>query len=399
MTSAKQINRIIEEESEVHFERLSTLRVIWTSLLARQHVFLLGPPGTDKTRMLDSVCQSIDGAEFFEILANNQLGLEDFFGPIDMVRFSKDNIWEASIDGYLPTAHVALIDEVFKANGAILNPLLDVLVRFRYKHGARPIQLPLLMAAMAANEMPQDDSLGAFWDRRGPALLLDYIREESNVDKLLRLASGDLPQLDPTSRTTIPLADVQHAVLHEVPAIILPAEMREAVRNLKNSCEHPADGPKIIVSDRRWFQAVRLLQASAYLEGREQVDDDDLDILQHFLWETPEMIPAVRKRVLQLSSPQVAEARELAELLDEWSTTVTSLKDQSGTAKGQAGAEINGKMTKTLARLNQLKADAAAANRSVTGIDEVIAQAHSVRDSVYLELLNVPEEVLKKMNA
>jgi MoxR-like ATPase len=48
------------------------------------------------------------------------------------------------IDGYLPTAEVAFIDEIFKANSAILNALLTLLNERLFDNGNKRFPVPLL---------------------------------------------------------------------------------------------------------------------------------------------------------------------------------------------------------------------------------------------------------------
>lgn len=393
---AQDINKIIDEGTDLHFERASVIRLLWISLLARKHPFLLGPPGTNKTRLIDWVCNSIDGAAFWEVLCNNQLGLEDFFGPIDMVAYDKQGVWHRATAGYMPEADVVMLDEVFKANGSVLNPLLDFLVRFQVKVNSKPMQVPTLMVAMASNELPQGQELGAFWDRRGPAVVLDYIQEQGNFEKLLRLAGGDI--VPPANPTKVDLAAVQQAVMVDVPAVKMGQGMYDALNNLKDACEHPTDNlPAIRISDRRWFQAVSLIKASAFLSGRDYCDDDDLQVLRHFIWETPELIGTADKRVLSLASPQTAKAMEIAEMVDEFTGKVASVKGQSAAAKAELGAEINGKIKKMFAEIGTLKQDAHAAGRSTAKIEEVEGAVSHLRKTVLIECLNVPREAAERL--
>ena len=48
------------------------------------------------------------------------------------------------IDGYLPTSEVAFIDEIFKANSAILNALLTLLNERLFDNGNQRLRVPLL---------------------------------------------------------------------------------------------------------------------------------------------------------------------------------------------------------------------------------------------------------------
>lgn len=48
------------------------------------------------------------------------------------------------LDGYLPTAEVAFIDEIFKANSAILNALLTLLNERLFDNGNERLPVPLL---------------------------------------------------------------------------------------------------------------------------------------------------------------------------------------------------------------------------------------------------------------
>ena len=48
------------------------------------------------------------------------------------------------IEGYLPTTEVAFIDEIFKANSAILNALLTLLNERLFDNGNQRLRVPLL---------------------------------------------------------------------------------------------------------------------------------------------------------------------------------------------------------------------------------------------------------------
>lgn len=68
-------------------------------------------------------------------------------------------------EGYLPKASVAFIDEIFKANSAILNTLLTILNERLYDNGSTRETVPLLCLVGASNELPESEELDALYDR------------------------------------------------------------------------------------------------------------------------------------------------------------------------------------------------------------------------------------------
>ena len=71
------------------------------------------------------------------------LVLQELFGPLSM-RALEDDKYVRQTDGYLPKANVAFVDEIFKANSAILNTLLTVLNERLFDNGTSREQVPLL---------------------------------------------------------------------------------------------------------------------------------------------------------------------------------------------------------------------------------------------------------------
>ena len=69
--------------------------------------------------------------------------LQELFGPLSMRGLENDE-YVRQIEGYLPTAEVAFIDEIFKANSAILNALLTLLNERLFDNGNQRFSVPLL---------------------------------------------------------------------------------------------------------------------------------------------------------------------------------------------------------------------------------------------------------------
>jgi MoxR-like ATPase len=63
-------------------------------------------------------------------------------------------------------------------------------------------------------------------------------------------------------------------------------------------------------SNRRWFDSVRVLRASAALEGRPETELQDLESLSSILWHQPEERVTVRQAILNITDPGLAKVLE-----------------------------------------------------------------------------------------
>ena len=78
-----------------------------------------------------------------QIKSGDSLCLQELFGPLSMKALEED-MYVRQIEGYLPYAKVAFIDEIFKANSAILNTLLTILNERLFDNGSARIRVPLI---------------------------------------------------------------------------------------------------------------------------------------------------------------------------------------------------------------------------------------------------------------
>jgi MoxR-like ATPase len=382
--TAELLRAITAELADTYWERSAVVRALVTAILAGQHSLLLGPPGTAKSGLARDLTSRIDGARYWEILLSKFTDPKRMFGPVDVGALVQGRYTQV-FDGRATQCEIAFIDEIFKCSAGALNETLAFLNERLYhpENGGPPIACPLIAAVTASNELPSGAETAAVYDRLPVRLEVGYLADPSSFAALVR--SAVTPSATAV-RTTVPLNALEHAVTAEVPAVAVPDGMVDVVCQLRAALRRA----ELTVSDRRWKQSVRLLQASAYLDGRDTVNENDLAVLTAVLWDSTTERPAVEREVLQLVNPGAGEALDLADAIDELEAQLDAKAGQSRESLSQwAIKEANGKLARAGKRLEEMRADAAAAGRSVTMLDQVIGRRRSVHARVMVEALGV----------
>jgi hypothetical protein len=236
-------------------------------------------------------------------------------------------------DGYLPTADVVFLDEIWKAGPAIQNSLLTALNEKIFRNGREDVPLPLKAVIAASNELPaQGEGLEALWDRFLVRYIVDPLREKENFLSLLTgktavscTVPGELPFT----------SEEMKAMLEERDGIVIPGEILEFLYALRKRYaskadlhpEEDEDEESIpYVSDRRWKKIAGLLRTSALLNGREAVDWSDCLLLEHLLWDNDAQLARVREDI----------ARELMVQLLKGTVSVDENRWKKAPAAGSA---------------------------------------------------------------
>jgi MoxR-like ATPase len=250
------------------------------------------------------LCRRLAGRRYFEWLLTKFTTPEELFGPVSLEALERGR-YERITSGKLPEAEVVFLDEVFKANSAILNALLTVLNERRFYQGTQVLPVPLEVLLAASNELPDEDELAALYDRFLLRFTVGYIEQDARFAELLRRDTKEAEAAGP------PAASLSPAELLELQQAATEVRLPDGVVQELVAVRKKLGEEGVVASDRRYRQAVQVLKAAALLAGRDRVAISDLRWLEHMLWSDPEEKIAVRRVLSEIATGLEEEARKL----------------------------------------------------------------------------------------
>lgn len=375
MDTRKKFVALEDEMNKKYINRREEIRGLMVALMARGNMVILGRAGTAKTDMVQTLARAIE-SDCFETILTRTSSPEELFGAYDIKELEQGN-YVRNIKNTLATAQFGFIDEVFKCNSAVLNGLLGVMAQRTYRNGnAMPAPIPLQLLVGASNELPEggtDGELSALWDRFELRYVVDYIHDTKSFLKLLYINGSQEP------KTKIKMDEVIKAQ-KEIKAIPFTSIEQILVGIWKRMSEEG-----LSISDRKWRNSLRYLQANAWLENRNTIEEDDVEILKHILWQNPEQIKQVRKIISEFANPEIAKAQELADSateimaeLGQFTDDEKANREQFKTTKAQQTIEVHSKLTRARKALNNMKNQMQAKGKNTKGIEENITKVNGM---------------------
>lgn len=316
----QKIQTLLADMNTGLIDREHAIKAALLSLFAAENLVLIGPPGTAKSMVARRVAQHIqtgdhavalqdnshpspgnhhqtdtdphDASRYFEYLLTKFSTPEEIFGPLSISELKADR-FRRNTAGYLPTAQVAFLDEIFKASSSILNALLTILNERIFHNGNQPQRVPLRSLIAASNELPTgQEELGALYDRFLMRMFVGPVRDDQ------RHRLFDTPSEAHQATAPITERDLQ-AVDAAAQQVTIPQTVREAIRGIWAAHQDAfKEDRRETLSDRRLVKLLKLLRVSAATNHRTEVDLSDVMLLQHCLWNHPDNLEKVRDIVV-----------------------------------------------------------------------------------------------------
>lgn len=311
MSLSRELKLIANTLEEYFLGKQEVVRLLIISAIAGEHMVIVGPPGTAKSAMIRLFSRLIQ-AQYFEYLLTRFTEPNELFGPVDIAAF-REGSYQRRVDGMLPTAEIVFLDEVFKSNSAILNSLLMLLNERTFNNGSQTVHVPLISVYGASNEVPNDESLTAIFDR----FLLRV--QSNNLDSyhfnelLLRGLKNEQLRIKGIEKSIQPvLRSDQLHLLHK--GFDKQMAFTDSFLTQYKGMVFQIRSEGISLSDRRAVKMLKLFAASAYVDGRPTADGSDFFVLKH-VWNSldqAEILEEIVGPVLEAHYREHPEARRFS---------------------------------------------------------------------------------------
>jgi len=307
-SARSRFNRLLDLLSTIAVEKEQEVLCLAVALIARENLLILGKPGAAKTMLSKLFCKAVTDADWFYYLLSKTTEPNEIFGPVNPAKF-RDGEFVRITKGMAPEAHILFLDEIFKGNSSINNAMLTLINEHQFQNGTDGmVDTPTELVVGCSNELPEDEkALAAFYDRFPIRKWSGYIKSDDNFKRFLMSERAGFSKIK-TAGCTITL-DELHTLQANADSVDVPEEIIDVLISIKKALYNDPN-LRLEVSDRKWEKILYILQAHAFVHGRNEVTEDDLLFLPHCLWNKPEQLAAISKVVGEIANPLAALCQE-----------------------------------------------------------------------------------------
>lgn len=303
----RRFRHAMEEMQRVFIQRDEAIRLAFAAMLIGHNAFYLSAPGEAKTAICTLIGRFVKGWRTFVVELFPGTPPDYVFGPPDIRHLDETGFIRYNTEGMLPKAHFAFVDEIFHGGNpmvvqglaSILNPDQRIFTNAGEEQGCDTFTV--LAAANPPLPNFEEEELAGLkkiWDRFLFRHVPPAIEKKKDFMDLLEV---ELPKKLSYEITLEDLEGLQSVVQK----VLMPDELREFRWDLKKALRDAG----IWISPRRWVWTRDALRASALLDWRSRVIDEDMLILRHVLWNDPVERKLVAGLIVKVVFPCLFEAK------------------------------------------------------------------------------------------
>jgi MoxR-like ATPase len=332
-------------------EREEVIDGLLASVITKQNTFLFGLPGTGKSELVRAVSGGFEGSKYFGYLLSPTTDPSELFGPVAISKLLKDE-YTRDVEGYLPSANIAFLDELFRGSSAVLNSLLTILNERTFNNGKEIMHTPIQSIVAATNSFPQEESLQAFCDRFLFRPTVEPLRKPTSRRLLDLWALG-------LKKRPVVKSGLTYKHLEELQESVNEIKITDEFLDKFSQVFDLLASRGITISDRRRVQILKFIKGWAIVQGDDTVYADHLHkSLVHIIYQNVDDISVI-KEVLQQAVPTAERMltdikRALSGLINEFNS-------------------INAQDCKAISDLNKLVSKLRKAHNDVLVLDQKLS--------------------------
>lgn len=379
----------LRKEARLHLvEREEEIDIAIMALFSKSHAFFYGEPGIAKSLLIDTLYKMISGLDdndYFNLLMMKSTTREDVMGPLSLTLLDQDRYYFMP-DGYLPVAKFAFLDEAWKANAAILNALLWITNERKYRNDGKVTTVPLHSMFIASNEVPNDDSLRAIYDRFPLRKIVNPIMEPGAFIRMMKME-------DETPNQVISWDEVELGT-EQASQVVIPDHVYDALMELKLELKEA----EVFPSDRRFKTCNKMIRVSAWMKGQTEADVEDLQCLRFVLWNDVPEFERVERLCLARSNPIDIEIMDvgsgLTGLSAEAERAIADTADKQ--VRLAKGSELYAKVNEARDELVAINERLEKAGKTSAKMEPVSGQLFTLSNRILTKLFGTNVDELKQ---
>lgn len=371
----------IRKELNANFkERGDLVDGLLLAIVAGEHLFALGLPGTTKSALMGNFAEALErkDAPYFQRTLHKQMPEQEIFNNYSFKSIENDEFLKVT-KGRIYTAFLMFLDEIWKCNGSTLNAMLRALNERQFENGDDIIDLPLHTCMSASNEMPQGRELGALFDRFVLRFFVSPIIDDDEFKKML------LDNIKPLTKVT------KTQILSwgkEAASLTIPDNVITEIVKIRRAIQEQG----IYVSDRTYKKLIKMVRCQAYLDGADEVRVCDLQILRHMAWNDPENRGAISKLVLEHTHPGLERVVQVEDSLRQLAAKLQEIKDDKDLnddeklqEQRKVGPEYMAKAGDAIAKLEKMQKEYG----GMAVINDAMSRAKSLQRYVVYDIMKM----------
>ena len=196
------------------------VKALMLATVSGEHIVVIGSPGTAKSYTVRLFAKLVN-ASFYQYLLTKFTSFDEIFGTVDITSLTRGEFrrnWSRIVN-----SEFVFLDEIFKANSAILNALLSLLQeRIVYDPmSGSPMETKLHTAVGASNETPEDPELQALYDRFAIRVFIGYLEDDRMLLNAIQARWLSNNNLEPIAS----MSDIK--VLHQFAVSLMNAKVKD----------------------------------------------------------------------------------------------------------------------------------------------------------------------------